>query len=480
MYVLKEKEAKHVKSHNLLEMLSRTVKRFPERTALSWEENDELHKLSYQRLWNMIRDFAFGLEKIGIRSGAKIAIIAENHPRWVICEFAVLSLGATSVPIHPNRHPDQIRKILRHADATGIITDRYELLEKVKGASNLLQHSILLNGKADGSLGALQFETIIQIGQSIANEEQEWAYPSIQPSDVAIIYYPNDKTKTEKGVLLSHRNILNNLQSFLYVIPYTKHDHLLSVLSLSHPFERIAGYLAPLATGAEITYIARDANWVKASKRIKPTLFSLSPVLVHTIYEYLNKQIQSSPAKKYLFQHALRQAEKIYGLKRKGYNWSVPSSLQLHHSISQTLLFAPLQKQLGGRVRFILSGGAPLNEKVHRFFWCINLPVVESYYLTECASVISATNLSCPQPKTAGKPLPGIELRIQADGELMIKIPQVISGYYKIPLSDTNVYTNGWISTGDHAEMDADGTLHNLRRKVELDPQKAVLPTAVH
>lgn len=469
-----------MKSHNLLEMLSRTVKRFPERTALSWEENGQLHKLSYQRLWNMIRDFAFGLERIGIRPGAKLAIIAENHPRWVISEFAILSLGAISVPVHPNRHPGQIRKILSHADVTGVITDQYALLEKLKGASDLLQHYILLSGKAKGSQGALQFETIIQIGQSIANEEQEWAYPSIQPSDVAVLHYPHEKSKTEKGVMLSHGNILNNIQSFLYVIPYTKHDHFLSVLSLSHPFERTAGYLAALATGAEITYLSRDANWVKASQRVKPTLFILTPVLVQTIYEYLHKQIQSSPAKKYLFQHSLRQAEKVYGFKRKGYNWSLPASLQLHHSISQTLLFAPLQKQLGGHVRFILSGGLPLNEKVHRFFWCINLPVVESYYLTECASVISATSLSHPQPETAGKPLPGIELRIQTDGELMIKIPQVISGYYKIPLSDTNCYTNGWISTGDHAEMDADGTLYNLRRKVELDPQKAVLPTAVN
>lgn len=468
-----------MKSHNLLEMLSHTVRRFPDKTALSWEENGKINKLTYQRLWNSIRDFAFGLEKIGIGPGTKIALIAENHPRWVISEFAVLSLGGITVPIAPDRHPKQIREIISHADAEGVITDQYPLLEKLNDYSVRLKHYILLNGEAKGAQGALQFETVIQLGQAVATEEMDWAYPSIQPSEVAVLHYSNECTQTDKGVMLSHSNLINNLESFLYAIPYTKHDHFLSILSISHPFERIAGYLAPLASGAEISYISKKANWLTANQYIKPTMLILTPALIQTIYGHLMKQIRSSPVKHYLFQKALREAEKIYEFKSKGYNWPLPKSLQLKHSLLQTFLFAPVQKQLGGQIRFVLSGGAPLPAQLHRFFWCIDLPVIEAFYLPECASVISATSLSHPQPGTVGKPLPGIDVRIQTDGELLVKCPHVILGYYKVPLSEMDGYSNGWIGTGDYAEMDAEGSLHAIHRHVELDPKKAVLPTAV-
>ncbi|MBA4601118.1 AMP-binding protein [Thermoactinomyces mirandus] len=468
-----------MKFHNLLEMLANTVRRFPEKTALSWEENGKIYKLTYQRLWNMIRDFALGLEKIGIRPGAKIALIAENHPRWVISEFAVFSLGAVSVPIAPDRHPKQIREILSHADTEGVITDQYTLLEKLKDKSSGLKHYILLYGEAKGDQRALQFDTIIQIGQAVSTEEMDWAYPAIQPSEVAILHYSNECAEANKGVMLSHSNLINNLESFLYAIPYSKHDHFLSILSLSHPFERIAGYLAPLASGAEISYLSKKADWLTASQYIKPTMLVLTPTLIQTIYGHLMKQIRSSSTKYYLFQKALQQAEKIYELKSKGYNWPMSKSLELKHSLFQTIFFAPVKQQLGGQVRFVLSGGTPLPVQLHRFFWCIDLPIVEGYYLPECASVISATSLTHPHPGTAGKPLPGIELRIQTDGELLIKCPHVILGYYKVPLSEMNGYSNGWISTGDYAEMDAEGSLRAIRRRTELDPKKAVLPTAV-
>ncbi|MGA8943564.1 MAG: AMP-binding protein [Thermoactinomyces sp.] len=468
-----------MKSHNLLEMLSHTVRRFPDKTALSWEENGKINKLTYQRLWNMIRDFAFGLEKLGIGPGAKIALIAENHPRWVISEFAVLSLGAITVPIAPDRHPKQIREIIIHADAEGVITDQHPLLEKLHDCSARLKHYILLNGEAKGTQGALQFETVIQLGQAVATEELDWAYPSIQPSEVAILHYSNECTQTNKGVMLSHNNLINNLESFLYAIPYSKHDHFLSVLSISHPFERIAGYLAPLASGAEISYISKKTGWLTASRYIKPTMLILTPALIQTLYSFLMKQIRSSSIKYYLFQKALREAEKIYEFKRKGYNRPLPKALQLKHSLFQTFLFAQVQHQLGGQVRFVLSGGTPLPAQLHRFFWCMDLPVVESYYLPECASVISATSLIQPQPGTVGKPLPGIDLRIQTDGELLIKCPHVILGFYKIPLSEMDGYSNGWIGTGDYAQMDAEGSLHTIYHHMELDPKKAVLPTAV-
>jgi long-chain acyl-CoA synthetase len=469
-----------MKPHNLVEMLSRTVKRHPEKTALMWKENGTWKTLTYSRLWELIRDFAFGLERIGIRAGAKVAILGENHPRWLIADFATLSLGAVTVPIYPTLTSKQIAYILEDSDAEALIAGRPDLLDRAQEVPDRVRHFILLNGDPADEQKALRFDTVLQMGQTVGDAEWDWAWPAIQSSEPATIVYTSGTTDRPKGVMLSHHNLLSNIEAISQVSPVTSEDLLLSCLPVSHIFERTCGHFGVMNRGAAIAYAESPERLVENIREVRPTFLLLVPRVLEKMHAQIMSEIGRSSLRRFLFGLASRIAGKYHALASKGFNWPIPPLLRVGYALAHAIVFTRIHEKLGGRLRFLVSGGSSLAPEIARFFTEIGLPILEGYGMTECAPCIASNRLTDLRPGTAGKPLPGTEIRLLPDGELLVKSASVMMGYYNREKETANALSGGWLHTGDIAEIDDDGTIRIIDRKmhfIKLSNGKIVAPS---
>jgi long-chain acyl-CoA synthetase len=459
-----DKEGTRLKPHNLVEMLARTVKRSPDKPALIWKEKNEWREISYQNLWGWIRDFAFGLERLGLRPDGKVAIISENQPRWLISDLAVLSLGGVTVPLDPKLPANLITSLLDFTDVEMVIAGHPGLLDKLRDLPQSVRHVILMHGQAEGEQNALRFETVRALGQTVAVDDHDWAYPSIQPGELATIVFTSGTTETPKGVMLSHANILSNIEAMQQVGPYYPDDVHLSFLPLFHTFERVAGQFSPLYHGVTIAYAESVDQLMQNLREVRPTVLIAVPRMLEKIKKHIEEEATRSPIHRLVFGWAMNLAKSHLNPLRVTY--TEPRSLRL--SLAHALVFRLIHRSLGGRLRVIASGGTALDPNITRFFLTIGLPVVETYGMTECSPGISANRLNWIKPGTVGKPLPGTDIRILPDGELLVKSPGVMMGYYKQEEETARTVVNGWLHTGDLAEVDKDGFLRISGRKNDL------------
>lgn len=445
-----------MKTHNLVQMLELTVNRFPDRIACTWKENGKIYSITYQKLWNQIRDFAFGLERLGIRPGSKVALFSHNHPRWIISDFAILSLGAVTVPIDPFVSPDQLKTILERTEIETIIVGDSNLMTQFLQFSQNIRHIILLKKKPDDQHKALQFETVIQMGQTVALEELDWAYPAIQPVELATIVYDSPS----KGIMLSHVNLLSSIESALLSTPISRHDQVLSHLPFSSIFSRCLGLYLPLYQGASIMIKeSLEAHSLHLFlKELKPTILIGPSSLFETLYIHI-KQKRNSKLLRLLFPYASQIATQTHHYVQKGWNWVIPSHLRLRHALAHSFIFSILQREFGGSLRFMISDH-PLKSSLSYFFQQIGIPIIESYRLAACSIGISIQRIPDLKPGTAGKPFPGMEIRTLTDGEILVKSNSVMMGYYQDDEATSKVLINGWLHTGIIGELDEEGWLH--------------------
>ncbi|SFI57363.1 AMP-dependent synthetase/ligase [Thermoflavimicrobium dichotomicum] len=453
-----------MKPHNLLEMLAQSVKHNPCKIALKWIQDGSEQQMTYQKLWNIIRDFAMGLEKIGVRSGTKVAIFANNGPRWLISDLAILSLGAISVPIAPTLPPEHVLSILKDAEVTTIIIENPELFNSLTNLSQLTKHQILMAKHSQQA--ALSFETVLQIGQTISFEEEEWVYHTIQSSDPATLLYPTDANEPIRGALLSHGHILTNIQSSNHVIPISNEDLSLSLLTFAHPFSRIMGYFRVLYHGATIIFANQSDKILPAFQQVQPTIL----VGTSSLYESINREFQSeieqaSWIRKKRLEWAIRTVKEYYKMSHGIYNWPIHSRLAKKYGIAKWLILSKWKEKVSRNLRIMLSTGIPLPEEICQFFTYIGIPLIESYSLSECTAMVACNHLSQIRPGTAGTAIPGVDLRLASDGELLVKSPSTMMGYYNQPEETAKKIVNGWVYTGQLAEIDANGYLRILGQK---------------
>ncbi|MBA4543416.1 AMP-binding protein [Thermoactinomyces daqus] len=446
-----------MKPHNLLEMVSQTVSRFPDKTALLWTEDSQPRSMTYQKLWATVRDFAFGLERLGIKAGSKVAIISENHPRFLISDLAILSLGAVSVPIHPLKPAADIKKILLHSEAEAVLVGTPPMLDQLDPPSEI-RHTILLTGKAEGKRGALRFETVIQLGQTVALEELDWVYPAIQPPELAAIVYQQGVHGKPKGAMLSHANILSHLESISHVIPMVSDDIVLSALPASSSLTRLAGQMAPLRCGATIAYTDQTDDLLSPMIQYRPTIFIGSAKQVERLYNLVHSEIERSQFRAFLFRTARRLTQTYYDHARKGFNWPIPGTARWTHTLAHTLVFSKWVHRFGGRLRFLISDQLSLSDEARGFFETLGLPVITTHNTAACTSIILASRLTDPADGSRNT-LPGIEYRFLSDGELLVKSASVMMGYYNRPEKTQQTIVNGWLHTREFAEAVSDGQI---------------------
>jgi long-chain acyl-CoA synthetase len=429
--------------------------------------------ISYREWLETVHALHAGLRELGIQRGDRVAILSENRPEWAFIDYACLTAGCADVPIYPTIPAGQIAYILRDSGATAIVVSNKAQLAKVMEIraelASTLRHVIALDDDASGP-GVIAYRDLLARGRAALPRYAAWRDEALRarPDDLATLIYTSGTTGDPKGVMLSHGNLTSNVISALTRLEIGPEDECLSFLPLSHVFERMAGHYVMLHGGAIINY-AQSIDSVPADMiERKPTVMLSVPRLYEKIYgRVVENAAAGGRLKKAIFDWARRTAETWaeYALARK----PVPAGLALRKRIADAVVFSKLHQRTGGRLRFFVSGGAPLSAEIAKFFYAAGLPIYEGYGLTETSPVISVNTREQVRIGTVGQPIPGVEVKIATDGEILTRGPHVMKGYYKKPEATREaVDPEGWFHTGDIGVLDADGFLKITDRKKDI------------
>jgi long-chain acyl-CoA synthetase len=451
-----------------------SVARFDRPDALQVKVGGAFQPISHRTVAERVRRVAFGLRQLGVQRGEHVAILSENRPEWTIADFGCLTSGVTDVPIYPTLPAEQIRFILDNAEVVAIFVSTEEQSAKIAAIRESLPRLKTVIGfghstwpGVDMTLAALEAAGAArETGEAIARYRDEAM--AVKPDDVATIIYTSGTTGEPKGAMLTHDNISSNVQGVLAVIPIGPGDVSLSFLPLSHILERTAHYVMQMA-GVSIAYAESMDTIVADFGLAHPTVAVAVPRVYEKIYaRVLENALAGSAIKKRIFFWARGVAgrwaeEKLAGGEPKGL-------LAMKYGLAHKLVFSKLRDRVGGRLRYFVSGGAPLAPEINRFFYAAGLTILEGYGLTETSPVIS-----CNRPEIAnfrigsvGRPIAGVEVKIAADGEILSRGPHIMQGYYKRPDATREaIDADGWFHTGDIGVIE-DGFLRITDRKKEI------------
>ncbi len=456
---------------SLATMVLERVERYGAKRALTHQREKQWTHLSWHAFGERILFAAKGLAALGFRSGDRLAILAENRPEWPIIDLACLWLGGVDVPLYLTSTPKDAAYILKDAGVTFVaVSGREQLAKMLQIAGDLpqLTHLILLDegpkeGTRLGHLPAVSIDGLYARGEQYGGLAQSVADPGL-----ATIIYTSGTTGTPKGVMLTHGNILANTQDATALLPLRDDDVSLSFLPLSHGFERTAGLYTLLRAGATITYGGGTVTLMKDLAEIKPTILCCVPRVLELVYRRMTSERESASfLKRKLLDWALNVGRKAGARRSAGVALSLGDKLQ--HGVADRLIFQKLRAALGGQIRFLVSGGAPLNAEVAKFFYGAGLVVYEGYGLTEAGPVVSCNVPGRTRLGTVGPVLPQVRVKIADDGEICVQGPNVMQGYYNRPEDTAAVIdSEGWLHTGDVGEIDADGFLAITDRKKDL------------
>ncbi|MGH7962822.1 MAG: AMP-dependent synthetase/ligase, partial [Candidatus Binatia bacterium] len=456
---------------SLTTMILERAERYGDKRALLSKRDGRWEEISWRTLGSKITRTAQGLAALGFRAGDRLAILAENRPEWPIIDLACLFLGGVDVPLYLTSPPQDLAYILKDAGVTFIaVSGREQLAKILKIAGDLpgLSHLVLLDdGPAEethlGHLPALGINGVLARGERHGGVSQPVADPGL-----ATIIYTSGTTGLPKGVMLTHANILANTQDATAILPITENDLVVSFLPLSHGFERTAGLYTLLRAGASIAYGGGTVTITKDLGEVKPSLLCCVPRVLELIYRRIWSERENARfPKRQILDWAL-EVGKAAGALRAAQQ-PLPPALRLQSSVADRLVFHKLRAMLGGRIKFLVSGGAPLGAELARFFYGAGLTVYEGYGLTEAGPVIACNRPGGTRLGTVGPALPQVEVKIAADGEICARGPNVMQGYYQRPEETAQaIDPEGWLHTGDVGEIDAEGFIKITDRKKDL------------
>ena len=463
----------------IIQMVDTRAAKYGDRTIMQSKKDDEWVDVTWNRLAEVYKDVARGLLQLGLGQNDSIAILSENRPEWVFADLGIYATEGIVVPLYWTLTPSQIRYILQDCTARAIFVSNEGFLDRIlqiRDELTHLEHIIVFDAIESGDLpeGVMYLTDLIALGCDALPEVWENLGRSIaggRSGDLATIIYTSGTTGEPKGVVLTHDNFLSNVRGVLEVIDVSETDSCLSFLPLSHVFERIALYLF-LYVGGLIHYAESIDTVVDNMSEVNPTIL----VSVPRIYEkafgrILDRVRESSALRRMIFAVCLKIGSRVSRRLQAGQ--PVEGALGKGHRIADKLVFAKLRATFGGRIRLMISGGAPLNKQIAEFFHAAGLLILEGYGLTETSPVISANLVDSVRFGTVGHTIPGVDVRIAEDGEILARGPNIMQGYYNRP-DDTAeaIDDDGWFHTGDIGHIDDDNFL------VITDRKKAMIVTA--
>jgi long-chain acyl-CoA synthetase len=397
---------------------------------------------------------ATALAARGVRPGDRIALLSYNRPEWAIVDYAAQRIGAVTVPLYSTLPPDQVEFILADSGAKLVFAENAAQLAKLGPGRDAVVF--------DPAPGVTSFESFL------AGATGPPPVVETDPAALATIIYTSGTTGTPKGVMLSHRNIVSNVTALLEIVTFTPEDVSLSFLPISHAFQRIVDY-AIFSRGAVVAYAESTDSVAKNLLEVRPTILCSVPRFFEKVHDRVLLSIESMPAwRKRLARWALRigAAEAEYRMRGR----RAPFGLKVRHGLARFLVLRKIRARTGGRIRLLVSGGAPLGKETNEFFNALGFTLIEGYGLTETSPVITLNRPGAVKIGTVGPPISGAEVRIAPeDGEILVRGPLVMMGYHNRPEETAAVLSpDGWFRTGDIGELDDDGYLKITDRKKDL------------
>jgi len=439
--------------------------------ALNQKVDDEWFHISAVTFVERVQSVALGLAALGIRPGDRIALLSENRPEWSIVDLAILSLGAINVPIYTTQAVDQIDFILKDSGARAIFISNRKLYRHARMvlAERKLEHLIFFDPEiAEDIDRGSSLESLENTGQTQARERPEAfdAYLSaVRPDDLATIIYTSGTTGEPKGVMLTHNNFMSNVLAITKGLPIGPTDVALSVLPLSHIFER-AGFYVFCYNGVSVYYAASFDQVGENLREVGPTVMTAVPRLFEKVYHRIIKKGMAEKGwKRRIFTSSLAVGQR-YG-ELKDTRRRVPARLRLKQGLASRMVFSKWREGVGGRLRYFVSGGAPLSPALSYSYLAAGIPILQGYGATETC-IVTANRQDNNHVGSVGLPFDGIELRIAEDGEILVRGPNVMRGYYGQPEATAAVLKDGWFATGDVGHLEKDGRLYITDRKKDL------------
>jgi long-chain acyl-CoA synthetase len=449
------------------------MRRHAKPDAVNFKHGGEWLHLSADAFVARVRAVALGLAELGIINGDRIALLSENRPDWSIVDLAILSLGAVNVPIYTTQAPEQVKYILDDSGARLLFISGRKVFKHarpgIEGAARR-EGIIVFDGTIDDApVEVVTLESLEQRGAELDRlDSQTFArhVAAVRAEDLATIIYTSGTTGEPKGVMLTHNNFVSNVISISSALPISATDISLSVLPLSHIFERTVYYV--FCWNGVSTYYAASFDQVgEYLREVRPTIMTAVPRLFEKVYHRIIKKGTSAGGwREKLFTWALQVGQRYAGFKDR--SETVPPLLEIQQEIASRLVFSKWREGVGGRLRYFVSGGASLSPALAYAFLGAEVNILQGYGMTETC-IVAANRPDDNKVGSVGRPFPGIDVKLDDEGEILLRGPNVMRGYYEKPDETSAEFTeDGWFKTGDVGRFDSDGRLYITDRKKEL------------
>jgi len=456
-------------------ILKENARKYASRTAISYNKRGVFLSLTYEEFYERVLMLARGLKRAGVQPGDRVAIFSENRLGWAISDFGIQAAGGITVPIYATNTGKQAAYVINHCEAKIVFVStqsQYEKLfsirDQIPGVDLVISYERFMGERSFPVYTQYQLSEVERQLTEAEKEMIERQIDEIKQEDIITIIYTSGTTGVPKGVLLTQRNIMVNTTYGLARVGVSKTPQtFLSFLPLSHVLERTGGYYTPLLTGNHVAFAENVQKVMENMMEIRPTNMVSVPRLFEKIYSRIHENIhQTSAFQRNLFHRAVEIGREY--VNRKYVTKQPLGLLEFQYKFFDKLIFRKVRERLGGRIRYFVCGGAPLDKTINEFMWIIGLPVFNGYGLTETSPAITLSSLDVVRFDSVGKPLQETEVRLAEDGELYVKGPQVMRQYYKNDEATRETIVDGWFKTGDIATIDEQGYIYIVDRKKEI------------
>jgi long-chain acyl-CoA synthetase len=452
-------------------MIRESARKFGDKTAMRHKVGDTWHSISYRELDGRIRTAAKALLEMGIGKGDKVGIFSPNRPEWAVADFAILSVGAVSVAIYATDTPKEAEFVARDAELRLIFVGGRAHYDKVKtfiGAVEHLERIVVFDDDVALQGGdSLRWSDFMERGRASTQDAVLDEYlEGAAPEDVATLIYTSGTTGVPKGAILTHANFFHQFAAVDERFVVGPSDRSLCFLPLSHAYERCWSYYV-FNRGAENNYISDPKRVTEYLVDVKPTVMVSVPLLYEKIYAGIQGRLEkASPSRRKLFAWAVKTGTRYHG--KKSEKKAVGPVLALEYFLADRLVLGKIREIMGGPKNFLSAGGAPLSQAIEELFFAAGLLICQGYGLTETAPMITCNAPGAFKFGTVGKPVRDVEVRIGDGGEILVRGPNVMKGYYNKPEETQRAFEDGWFKTGDVGEIDADGFVRITDRIKDL------------
>lgn len=454
----------------------------PERPAILHKVDGRFQTVSWQESGDIARNVGCALLSMGVTAGDKVAIMSASRAQWLWSDIGNLSIGGVTVPVYPSLSAPEVEYLVNHSDAVGIFVENARQLRKFHTFSSIPAHLkfvVLFEGETESPPPGLEVFTWAQFiarGREFLGSNPnaiESCVANLKAGDLATIVYTSGTTGVPKGVMIPHSNIQFVCRTLSENVGFCSEDVALSFLPLSHIFERIGGQFLCIHDGILIAFSETMESVAENMGEVKPTIMNAVPRFYEKAYNRIQSQIRTMPApQQYLIRWAIsigKRALKTHEGERNNGKTDIGSRIyRTELRVADRIVFSKIRQRFGGRLRFLVSGAAPLSPEVHQFFAILGLPILEGYGLTETTAPVCCNKPEDNVRGTVGKPLPGVEVKLASDGEILVRGPNVFSGYYKNEDATREAIRDGWFLTGDIGEIDASGYVRIKDRKKDI------------